>query len=167
MINETIERLKRASVGTQHLGSRYARLLKRLWRKGDPGAAPPSPDSITGNDPSTSNLYNPSNAEAMNQTANRRHLGLQTAFDPARASFHNENEMQPPPQAGPARMANYDFNWLDLDAVGQFALDEQVFDGGEGMDVEMMWYGFGIESPEFAVTEDSESVGPAGASLFF
>jgi hypothetical protein len=33
MINLTIERLEKASVGANHMGSRYARLLRLLWRK--------------------------------------------------------------------------------------------------------------------------------------
>jgi hypothetical protein len=33
MINQTIERLQKASVGANHMGSRYARLLQLLWRK--------------------------------------------------------------------------------------------------------------------------------------
>src|SRR5271156_278732 len=41
MIYNTINRLQRASVGTQHLASRYALLLQRLWRKGDPEFSPP------------------------------------------------------------------------------------------------------------------------------
>jgi hypothetical protein len=33
MINQTIERLQKASIGSNHMGSRYARLLQLLWRK--------------------------------------------------------------------------------------------------------------------------------------
>jgi hypothetical protein len=33
MINQTIERLQKASVGANHMGSRYARLIQLLWRK--------------------------------------------------------------------------------------------------------------------------------------
>src|SRR4051794_25132026 len=33
MINQTIERLQMVSVGANHMGSRYARLLQLLWRK--------------------------------------------------------------------------------------------------------------------------------------
>ena len=33
MINQTIERLQKASVGANHMGSRYSRLLQLLWRK--------------------------------------------------------------------------------------------------------------------------------------
>jgi hypothetical protein len=42
----------------------------------------------------------------------------------------------------------YDFNWLDLDAVGQFALDETMFSAEQMLDVDMVWngWGFGLES---------------------
>ena len=33
MIRQTIERLQKSSVGANHMGSRYARLLQLLWRK--------------------------------------------------------------------------------------------------------------------------------------
>jgi hypothetical protein len=33
MIHQTIERLQKASMGSNHMGSRYARLLQMLWRK--------------------------------------------------------------------------------------------------------------------------------------
>jgi hypothetical protein len=33
MINETIDRLERAGVNRNHMGSRYSRLLHLLWRK--------------------------------------------------------------------------------------------------------------------------------------
>ena len=59
--------------------------------------------------------------------------------------------MMPPPPPAPVA---YDFNWLDLDAVGQFAaMDDHVFAADAIQDVEAMWYGFGIESPDFGFTE--------------
>lgn len=71
---------------------------------------------------------------------------------------------------------SYDFNWLDLDAVGQFAaMDDHVFAGLDGIgmgvqDVEAMWYGFGIESPEFpGLTGEGEGdeMDASGGQLFF
>lgn len=147
MINETIDRLQRASVGTYHLGSRYALLLKRLWRKGDPDAQSPSLSphngviSINSSSIPTSQNINASNPQPAGSP------------DPSQAM------MMPAP---------YDFNWLDLDAVGQFAaMDDHVFLADQFQDVETMWYGFGIESPDFNLTEDSDSLDATGGHLFF
>lgn len=44
MISQTIDRLERASIDKSHMGSRYARLLRLLWRKSPPRPSPrPTP----------------------------------------------------------------------------------------------------------------------------
>jgi hypothetical protein len=152
MITETIDRLQRASVGTHHLGSRYALLLTRLWRKGDLELHSRSPT------PGRHNVLNPTNnAAILAQNANTNHHTLGYS-DPSQAQI-----MMPPPAP-----AAYDFNWLDLDAVGQFAaMDDHVFAADAMQDVEAMWYGFGIESPDFGFTEDADGVDATGGHLFF
>jgi hypothetical protein len=152
MINETIDRLQRASVGTHHLGSRYALLLTRLWRKGDPDlhSRSPTPGMQSINPNNSTNMI-----PSQNATANHQTLGY---------SEPSQSQMMMPP---PAPVA-YDFNWLDLDAVGQFAaMDDHVFAADTMQDVEAMWYGFGIESPDFGFTEDADGVDATGGHLFF
>jgi hypothetical protein len=155
MINDTINRLQRASVGTNHLGSRYALLLTRLWRKGDPDlhSRSPTPGMHSTN---PNNANNGSNIiPSQNTAANHEALGYP---DPSQAQM-----MLPPP----APVA-YDFNWLDLDAVGQFAaMDDHVFAADAMQDAEAMWYGFGIESPDFGFTEDADGIDATGGQLFF
>lgn len=76
--------------------------------------------------------------------------------------------MMPPPTAPAAAPVAYDFNWLDLDAVGQFvAMDDHVFAADAMQDVEAMWYGFGIESPDFGFTEEADALDATGGHLFF
>jgi len=145
MINETIERLQRASVGTQHLGSRYARLLKRLWRKADREQSPPEPDETN---------METSNTAPKDFIDNNQHNSQAT---PGYGDLTNSA----------AAIPLYDFNWLDLDAVGQFAMDENMFSASHMPDVEAMWLGFGVESPEMNLTEDSDSIGQTGGYMFF
>jgi hypothetical protein len=150
MITETIDRLQRASVGTHHLGSRYALLLTRLWRKGDPDphSRSPTPGGHNG-------IHHPAMALQNPAAANPQMHGF---ADPAQA------QMMMPPAAPVA----YDFNWLDLDAVGQFAaMDDHVFAADAMQDVDAMWYGFGIESPDFGFTEEADSLDATGGHLFF
>lgn len=147
MITETIDRLQRASVGTHHLGSRYALLLTRLWRKGDP--------DLHSRSPTPAGHHNGSINAILAQSDQQ----MQGYPDP-------QAQMMMPP---PAPVA-YDFNWLDLDAVGQFAaMDDHVFAADAMQDVEAMWYGFGIESPDFGFTnaEEADALDATGGQLFF
>jgi hypothetical protein len=93
MINETIDRLQRASVSRNHMGSRYSRLLHLLWRK------PP--------------------------TRNEKGSNTQTRADAGRRKTVEDHQT---PQAYHVttletnRFVNHSaFSWLDLDAVGNFA----------------------------------------------
>jgi hypothetical protein len=146
MITETIDRLQRASVGTHHLGSRYALLLTRLWRKGDPDLHSRSP------------------------TPGQNHNGINAILAQNDAAANQQMQGYPDPQMmmpPPAPVA-YDFNWLDLDAVGQFAaMDDHVFAADAMQDVEAMWYGFGIESPDFGFAEETDALDATGGHLFF
>jgi hypothetical protein len=102
MINQTIERLQKASVGANQIGSRYSRLLQLLWRKAikcdDPSAAPQSQNIDSKfkspQDPATSDT--PSNFHPNNFNGTR---GM------------NNVDLTP---SGP-------FSWLDLDATWNFA----------------------------------------------
>jgi hypothetical protein len=157
MINETIDRLQRASVGTHHLGSRYALLLTRLWRKGDPSdlnSRSPTPGGHNHNHNNSLNAILAQNDHSANQ-----HM----------QGYPDAQVMMPPPLAPSAQAPMAcDFNWLDLDAVGQFAaMDDNVFAMDAMQDVEAMWYGFGIESPDFGFTEETDALDATGGHLFF
>jgi hypothetical protein len=123
MITQTIERLQKASMGVNHMGSRYARLLQLLWRK------PPKHPSKGHNqrqgqstidtrlNPST----NPNDAPSASQTQ-------QQPFDPS-----NPNNF--PPMGGGAGMplpgnnhGGQGFSWLDLGATWNFATQNGIGD---------------------------------------
>lgn len=153
MINETINRMKRAGVGTQHLGSRYARLLDRLWRKGDPESSinisPNMSDDGANLNTNLNGLFN--NATTSSMAHNRNALDQNTATQQFAANANPEFDAA---MQGAANVAatranpTYDFNWLDLEAVGQFALDDTMFSAEQMLDIDMMWsgWGFGIDS---------------------
>jgi hypothetical protein len=108
MINQTIERLQKASMGTNHMGSRYARLLQLLWRK-----APKRTDPRDSHRPSIDTHMQPSH---QNQDPNNPNAG--PAFDPNQQQFNmgmSQNQM------GPVPAAPGTFSWLDLGATWNFA----------------------------------------------
>lgn len=129
MINVTISRLRTSSSGPQHPGSRYASLLARLWGKGDSRSTPPQ------------QAQQEQGQGQYNRTLPNSIMNTNTAGTP-NFSFDNNQSYQQP-AAGTTATGTYDFNWLDLDAVGQFALDENY-----NMDVEAMWSSFGMQIPE-------------------
>lgn len=107
LINQTIERLQRASVGANHMGSRYARLLQLLWRKAPKRSQPPrqSIDSRLNTSAPNQNQINPSDpAQQPSQTFDQLAYPMQN---------QNFNGMNPQPAGG--------FSWLDLGATWNFA----------------------------------------------
>ncbi|KAF2114116.1 hypothetical protein BDV96DRAFT_109786 [Lophiotrema nucula] len=129
MINETVARLQRSSVGSgtiavQHPGSRYSQLLKLLWAK------VPRKDK-------TSRTYH--------------HPGTHVANTPLDAIGHaftpnGPLSAQTPSQAGSAESPAItehmgDFGWTDLSAVGDFAINGSG--GAMGpVDESALWSGF-------------------------
>lgn len=123
MINQTIERLQKASVGANHMGSRYARLLQLLWRKApkptNHSQDTPYPQSID------SRLQAPQNTPGFDQN----YMG-NNGMSITPVGFN-------PPPTGT-------FSWLDLGATWNFAtqnnsvggssgdLDDVVVEGGSG-----------------------------------
>nr|POF22160.1 hypothetical protein CFP56_36245 [Quercus suber] len=115
MVTESVSRLARSGIGSQHPGNRYARLVKLLWDKVDRQER-----TDAGNTASLNNPYRPVSMSARD--------GACTP-EPA------------PPQAPPITTTEVpgDFSWTDLDAIGNFAVN-----GGAGInpsDVEW-WSGF-------------------------
>ena len=131
MINDTVTRLQRSSVGTvagiQHPGSRYSQLLKLLW------------DKVPRKDKASRASYH--------------HPGTHVASHP----IDGDGYAHPPPTPGsgptqsPSQTGSVespamteqmgDFGWTDLSAVGDFAINGA---GGSGVaaDDTALWSGF-------------------------
>lgn len=142
LINQTIERLQRASVGANHMGSRYARLLQLLWRKAPKRNTNPNPNPNQQSSSIESRL-NP-NTSAPNPTAN--------PTDPSQF-----NQVSYPTQGqfggGMSGMgAQPGFSWLDLGATWNFATqngNSSSGSAGEGRDGDEGSLGLGSEMSPF------------------
>jgi hypothetical protein len=105
MIDQTIARLQKASVGANHMGSRYARLIQLLWRKAPIPAdqrKPPMPQPIDGH---------------LKQQYTDPSFG--PGFDPNHGNMGN---MEFTPSGT--------FSWLDLGATWNFATQNNSTSGG-------------------------------------
>lgn len=115
MINQTIERLQKASMGNNHMGSRYAKLLQLLWRK------PPK-------------SKHPSRQNAQNQSIDMR-------LDPSSTTSLGNPTQNPTQQFDPNAFpligqlqgnggggGGTGFSWLDLGATWNFATQNGVGD---------------------------------------
>ena len=103
MINQTIEHLQKASVGANHMGSRYARLLQLLWRIA----------------PKRTDLRETQHRQSINGrvTTPQDHgqSESQPNFDPTNFSgMGGVNNVGPTPSGT--------FSWLDLGATWNFAM---------------------------------------------
>jgi hypothetical protein len=131
MINETITRLQRSSVGTavgiQHPGSRYSQLLKLLWDK------VPRKDKA-----SRASYHHPGTHVASHSMDSNGYT-----HPPHTAGFGpNQSPSQTGSVESPAMTEQMgDFGWTDLGAVGEFAINGA---GGSGLasDDTALWSGF-------------------------
>lgn len=110
MISQTIEHLQKASVGANHMGSRYARLLQLLWRK----------------PPQRSDLRETQHQQSIDSrvTAPQDHgqSGPQSNFDPTNVSgMGGMNNVSLTPSVT--------FSWLDLSATWNFATQNNTVSG--------------------------------------
>jgi hypothetical protein len=108
MIDQTIARLQKASVGTNHMGSRYARLIKLLWRKApipadQRNATMPIPPLMDGH---LKQQYTDPSSLAPEFNPNQGNLG-NMEFTPSGT-----------------------FSWLDLGATWNFATQNNSITGG-------------------------------------
>lgn len=133
MINQTIDRLQKASNGPGHMGSRYARLLQMLWRKAPKSSASTQkqnrqPTSISerlaaqqaqsqypASSVSPISGYHPPPPQQMQQ---------QYSPQPSSLASHHQlgipsPELTYPPQ--PQANGSAAFSWLDLGATWNFA----------------------------------------------
>ncbi|KAF2727344.1 hypothetical protein EJ04DRAFT_582103 [Polyplosphaeria fusca] len=111
MINETVNRLQRSSVGSgtsiQHPGSRYSQLLKLLWAK------VPRKDRA-------SRTYHHPGTHVANTPLDTN--GFQQA--PAAVSHHTPSQTGSADNQSPTATEHMgDFGWTDLGAVGDFAIN--------------------------------------------
>ena len=113
MVQETVNRLERSGIGSQHPGSRYSQLLKLLWdkveRKERKGATN-----------STATLTNPYRPGSMGGPPSASTSSL-TQDSPAMTEMMG------------------DFSWTDLDAIGNFAVNGS---GGVNQSEADWWSGF-------------------------
>jgi hypothetical protein len=108
MINHTIERLQKASVGANHMGSRYARLLQMLWRK-----APKASDPRLNQKPPLQSM------DGRIAPMHPNTSSPQQNFDPNQQQFNMApmNNVSMHSNGGVPGM----FSWLDLGATWNFA----------------------------------------------
>ncbi len=125
MITQTIERLQKASMNANHMGSRYARLLQLLWRK--PPKHPSKGHNQRQGQLTIDSRLNPSNNPTDHSPASQNQ---QQQFDPS-----NPNNF--PPMGSGAGMpmpgnnqgqGGQGFSWLDLGATWNFATQNGIGD---------------------------------------
>lgn len=115
MINDTVERLEKASACGNDVGDRYSKLIRLLWRK------PPSHD---GPRPSIAGTADANGGANVNPGADAQQTSDQTSFDLNQA------------QSLPLGAINT-FSWLDLQGVESFATSNNSTGAGgylESMD---------------------------------
>jgi hypothetical protein len=145
LVNETVARLQRSSVGSeigvQHPGSRYSQLLKLLWAK-----AP--------------------RKDKSEREAGFRHPGTHIASNPVDSNGLSHppptttSHQSPQNSAGtgesPAEMMG-DFGWTDLNAVSDFAVgqgppgDAALWNGFLPLDMGWSAQGFGFDESELGM----------------
>lgn len=102
MVQETVQRLERSGLGSQHPGSRYSRLLRLLWDKVERKDRREARNTAT--------LQNPYRPGSMG--------GNPTPGSVGSGPSHDSPALTEPMG---------DFSWTDLDAIGNFAVN-----GGTG-----------------------------------
>ncbi len=108
MVTDTIDRLQKASACPNDVGDRYSRLIRLLWRK------PPARHSVA------------EGAEMPHPTTAQPRVPVQR---------HDLNDQQEQMMFDPAPINS--FSWLDLEAVGDFAItnNESIGSGSyDGLD---------------------------------
>jgi hypothetical protein len=134
MINETVARLQRSSVGSelgiQHPGSRYSQLLKLLWAK------------VPRKDKSSRSSFRHPGTHVASHPVDNNGLSHPPILTPT------TNQQSPQNSAGtgesPAMTEMMgDFGWTDLNAVSDFAIGQGPGGNGNGQqDEAALWNGF-------------------------
>jgi hypothetical protein len=138
LINETIDRLQKASVGANDMGSRYSRLLQLLWRK-------PPKNAKKGN---RETQVDAGPTEAMRDGQTSQSLDT-TALEAGQ--FTN----------------NGAFSWLDLDAVGTFATQDNSISGSNAGDFDGLLGESGLFPSDMALFTDYRWLSDDNPNLIF
>lgn len=110
MIQQTVDRLQRSSVGQKHLGSRYSQLIRLLWEK-------------VGSRSSKSRHHNNSTYPPIS-TAAAGNGAAMSPPTPTALSQHGGSTDGAGTGESPAMTERMgDFSWTDLMAVGDFAIN--------------------------------------------
>jgi hypothetical protein len=165
MIHQTIERLQKASVGLNHMGSRYARLLQLLWRKPPKHSTKQHQNQRNQSiiDPRL-NLPNPNDPPSSSQNQNQHQ-----SYDPTDPNnfAQNINQMGMGGNGG----AGHGFSWLDLGATWNFATQNGIGDHsstGSAGDLEPEAGGIAELSPfDLGLLTDYSLLDGEGAGLIF
>ncbi|KAK7537176.1 uncharacterized protein J3D65DRAFT_645916 [Phyllosticta citribraziliensis] len=124
LIDETIEKLQRSAVGPQHMGARYAELLKLLWQKADTHKPPG---------------YMRSSGHSQYQQYGEGGGGV-SQTTPAPSACSGSGAVGESPLGGNDNGATAeqlgDFSWTDLNTIGEFATSQ-----GQLTD-DALWSGF-------------------------
>jgi hypothetical protein len=128
MINETVARLQRSSVGSgigiQHPGSRYSQLLKLLWAK------------VPRKDKSARPSFRHPGTHIASNPIDGNGLPLVTAQQSPQNSAGTGESPAMTEMMG-------DFGWTDLNAVSDFAIGQGAGGNGQGQDdASALWNGF-------------------------
>jgi hypothetical protein len=151
MISQTIERLQKASMGSNHMGSRYARLLQMLWRK-----APKRTDA----------------REVHRQSIDMRMQGLPqdpnnsgpSNFDPSQ-QFIGLNQGLNQGQMGLAPPGT--FSWLDLGATWNFATQNNNSASGSSAELDDASFDTGMSPFDMSILTDYSLLEGDNPNLIF
>jgi hypothetical protein len=113
MVSQTIENLQKSSVGANHMGSRYARLLQLLWRKAPKRSDPRETQHQQGMENRVAALQDHDQSGTQSNPDLPDHSGTRSM---------NHVDLAP----------SGTFSWLDLDAAWGFATQNNGVSGGTG-----------------------------------
>ena len=149
MITQTIERLQKASVGSNHMGSRYARLLQMLWRKAPKRTEPREAHrhSIDSRLQGQGLPQDPNNPGPANFTPNQQFMGMS----------QGQMGLAPPGT----------FSWLDLGATWNFATQNNHSASASSAEVEEGSFDTGMSPFDMNVLTDYSLLEGDNPNLIF
>ncbi|EKG15056.1 Transcription factor fungi [Macrophomina phaseolina MS6] len=147
MIDETIDRLQRSSVGMQHLGSRYSQLLKLLWEKADNHKPPTTMSGRNGGRASGGHhSHHHVGGHRGNSQFDTAGLAHATPAASSQAGSASMGESSPSMANNNSTVEGIgDFSWTDLSTIGEFAVSQgqltgmDVFGGFLPLEVGNVW----------------------------
>lgn len=165
MINQTIERLKRSSVGANNMGTRYSRLLQLLWRK-SPKITSTS-NNISSRDLGTpTSMHGHTKSSSMSQNAVSQTENFENGRYGASMVMPALGENQYPEVPAPTGT----FSWLDLDATWSFATqnNNSISGGSAGeFDDERIMGDYGLSPFDMGLLADYTLLNEENTGLIF